>query len=125
MGDFNHRDITSAFNDDMQWVPTGPTRGPNTIDRVYINVLNRVLDTRVLPPLQSSGGVSSEHRCVFVDAVFPPLKKYQWVVQFRRKRDEARECAFADELRSHDWAGLQGDVDNMVDYIQKVASSLL
>ena len=35
MGDFNHRDITSALNmDDMQLVPTGPTRGPNTIDRI-------------------------------------------------------------------------------------------
>ena len=104
MGDFNHRDVTSALDkDDMQWVPTGPTRDPNTINRVYMNALEHVQDTRVLPPIQLSSGVSSDHRCVFVDATFPPLKKYKWVVQFRRTRDEARECAVAEELRDHDW----------------------
>ena len=125
MGDFNHRDISGVLNmDDVQLVPTAPTRGLSTIDRIYTNAHDQILDVRVLPPLQSSNGVMSDHRCVFVDAVFPPLKKYEWIVQYRRTRDEARERAFAEEMSGHNWANLCGDVNEMVDYLQKVVAEL-
>ena len=81
-GDFNHRDIGGAISEVEKFdlVPTGPTRGTATIDLVYTNIADNINEVLNLPPLQSLGGVDSDHGGVFVGATFQPRKKFEWVV---------------------------------------------
>ena len=127
-GDFNHRDIASAVTlaEGVTLVPTGPTRGINTINLVYTNVQDAVLESLTLPPLESRAGTASDHRCVYVAAGFPARRDFQWVVKMRRLRDPNRENAFAKELQEWDWSELEEgvSVDAMWEVIQKAIDVL-
>ena len=127
-GDFNHRDIQGALNEvgDFAFLATGPTRGNNTIDLVLTNCPEHHRDTRTLPPLDSQNGSASDHKCVYTEVVFPPVKGYQWVTQFRRTRDDSREEAFARELEAWDWTAMTGssNVDDMARILEEAVGTL-
>ena len=127
-GDMNRRDLGSGINEvaDFDLVRTGPTRGDSTIDLMFINAPETVDEAIVTPPLHNSSGVPSDHRSVFVRATIPPERKFRWVVQWRRTRDQGREEAFARELRNWDWSGLPGlpTVDAMALELRKVIDCL-
>ena len=127
-GDFNHRDIQWAPNEvgDFTVLATGPTRGSNTIDLVLTNCPDHHRDTRTLPPLDSQNGSASDHKCVYTEAVFPPVKGYQWVTQFRRTRDDRREESFAKELKEWDWTAMTGssNVDDMARILEETVGTL-
>ena len=127
-GDFNHRDVGGTLNnvDDFHAVSTEPTRGDNTIDIVYTNVQQHinVNETRCLPPLRSNGGADSDHRCVYVDALFLPERNFKWVVKFRRTRDKSRERAFAADMTGWDWSGIGSGADTMADRLSEVIGKL-
>ena len=127
-GDFNHRDVGNALNEvgEFTTINTGPTRGNNTIDVIYTNDSDAHRDVRVLPPLESTSGVPSDHRCVYTEAKFPPQKNYKWVTQWRRTRDEAREAAFAEDMRGWDWEPLAAatDVDVMTTMLEETFDTL-
>ena len=116
-GDFNHSDMSGALNEvgSFAAIPTGPTRGLNTIDIIHSNVPEAHRETLVLPPLQGSDGTSSDHRCVYTEVEFPPERGYTWEVKMRRTRDAAREQAFAVDMACQDWNSMlySGDVDEM------------
>ena len=116
-GDFNHRDMMGALNEvgSFAAIPTGPTRGLNTIDIIHSNVPEAHGETLVLPPLQASDGTPSDHRCVYTEVEFPPERGYTWEVKMRRTRDAARERAFANDMSCQDWDSMlhSRDVDEM------------
>lgn len=127
-GDFNHRDLGDALSevDEFAQIVKDPTRGRNTIDVIHTNAPRAHCETRVLPPLEAANGTPSDHRCVFTEASFPPVKGYHWITQMRRTRDAAREDAFAQELEGWDWGGLHaaGDVDEMAGTLEEVIGTL-
>ena len=127
-GDFNHRDVGGALNDvdDFEAINSGPTRGASTIDIVYTNVGQHVnsYETRCLPPMRSGGGADSDHRCVYVDALFLPERNFKWVANFRRTRDKSRERAFAADLAEWDWSGLGSEADAMANRLSEVVGEL-
>ena len=125
-GDFNHRDMSGALNlaGNLTVVPTGPTRGTNTLDAVFTNVGESVTDKGTLPPLEGNQGTASDHRCVFVELTMEPKKGYHWQVMWRRERNPQREEAFARELR--EWGGPdEGQhVDAMVNQLEMKIAEL-
>ena len=127
-GDFNHRDIGEAINEvgDFTALVTAPTRETNTIDLIYTNNPRAHLDTRVLPPLDTTEGVPSDHRCVFTEARFSPARNFRWVSQLRRTRNQGREEAFAQDMKSWNWESLQnaGNADDMARVLEETIDHL-
>ena len=125
-GDFNHRDLGPALNEvaDVSLVQTPPTRGDSTIDLVYTNIASEITDTAVLPPLQSLGGVDSDHKCVFVAATLKEARKFKWTVKMKRSRDPKKEEAFTAELAAWNGDSLAGDADDMAEELERVIRTL-
>ena len=127
-GDFNHRDVAGAITlaEEVTLVQTGPTRGNNTIDLVYTNAHETITEAHTVPPLESSAGAPSDHRCVYVAAEFPAQRNFQWVVKMRRLRDQDRETAFAGDLRTWDWSRLEdcSDVNSMWEKVRNAIATL-
>ena len=99
-GDFNHRDVGPSVSlaANLTLVPTGPTRGCNTLDLIYSNAGNNWAEAEVLPPLDTPAGVESNHRCVYIRDGFPPARNYTRVAKLRRTRTKASEDASAVDL---------------------------
>lgn len=99
--DVNHRDIAGAVShtEQITLIPSGPTRGDNTIDLVYTNSPHNVAKCLTLPPLETATGARSDHKCVYVAAEFEVEKNFEWVVKMRRLRNGEREEAFAADMR--------------------------
>ena len=127
-GDFNHRDVgpTLSLAGDLKLVKSGPTRGSNTLDRIYSNVTDRTVEKSVLPPLDAEHGGVSDHSCVFVKDRFPKARDFTWVAKVRRTRTRATEDAFAKDLRDWDWTDLSGapTVDGMTAALEGAISTL-
>ena len=80
----------------------------------------------MLPPLDTTTGSQSDHRCVFVRNEFPPTKGYTWVAKMRRTRTSKAEEAFAADLNAWDWAtlGSSPSVDGMAAELEKTIATL-
>ena len=107
-GDFDHRDVAGAVSlaEQVGQVQTGPTRGNSTIDVVYSNVQDSIIESLTLPPLQDISGRDRDHRCVYVTAAFKATHNFTWEVKKRRLRDQRREDASASEFKEADWSSL-------------------
>ena len=107
-GGLNHRNIAPALTvvNGFHRVETGVTRGSNVLDQVYSNIPETIRDARVLSPLETEGGVESDHKCFYVAAEIKKHRDYRWVVRMRRTRNCDRELAFAADLSSSDWSGM-------------------
>lgn len=112
-GNFNHRDVFGALNDadSFSEVETGPTRGPNKLDVFYINFGNMVTESQTLEPLESDGGIFSDHKCVYALADFHLTKCYTWDVKMTRKRIAKADEQFARALAAWDWKELEQALD--------------
>ena len=125
-GDFNHRDFSGALRevDEFEPLTTGPTRGVNTIDVVYTNIDPQIAEVLTLPPLSSGGGSASDHKCIFVKALFPPQRGYEWITKMRRSRNASSEAAFVEDMKSHDWSLMTGDADEMANHLEETIKRL-
>ena len=76
-GDFNHWPAEELLDDhpDLREVEHGPTRGHRKIDRSFTNIGRSIVESGVLPPLETEAGNLSDHRMVFVKAVFKAAPK--------------------------------------------------
>ena len=64
-GDFNKKPYVDTFDDfsDIQLLPTGPTRGTETLDLVFTNIPQS--QAHIKPPLESDdGSLKSDHSTV-------------------------------------------------------------
>ena len=127
-GDFNRRDVIEGIGDaeTFSQVVTGPTRGAGTLDIVYTNAGRFVEGAMVLPPLETGGGVRSDHRCVCASMRFPPQMKFQWVVKYTRRRSRRADEAFCRELGSLEWNAVidATGVDNKVAALEETIERL-
>ena len=108
-GDFNPRDISSYLGDTepLAPIPTGPTRGDGVLDVVFTNFGEHVQESKVVPPLQAKNGTVSDHKCVYIRAVFPPVKQFEWVVKYTHRRSKKADEAFCREMASADWSSVR------------------
>ena len=107
-------------------VITPPTRGSSVLDVIFNNFMGAVGNVEVLGPLQSSSGVFSDHKCVLVDASFPPTREFSWEVKWVRKKTKEGMRGFANNCKNWDWSALYAadDADTMVDEFEKAMSIL-
>ena len=111
-GDFNHRGLDRCMADHpgLTAIPTGPTRGTNTLDIIYTNFGEAVADACVLVPLQTDGGVPSNHACVSAVGVFPSARDCEWEVKWVRKKTRKGKEAWIRDCLGHDWSELKAAV---------------
>ena len=98
----------------------------NTIDVIHTNIPSLIVESLVLPPLQANSGAFSDHRCVFAAAKFPEVRKFDWVMRWRRTRTRLQEEAFSRELKNWDWIGLKDEecVDWKASILEEVIAVL-
>ena len=95
-GNFNRLDFGTVLKE-ADWIThiiTGTTRGDHTLDLLYSNITENVVERFTLPPLQAACGAMSDHRCVFAAAKFEMRRNYHWEVKFVRKRTKEAEEVF-------------------------------
>ena len=107
-GDMNGRDMADALllDQDMELVRSPPTRGDNTLDLIFSNINQYCTSVDVRPPLETEGGLRSDHGCEHVGMRLPKAKNFTWVKKAARKRSDSADGRFTDELRSTDWAAM-------------------
>ena len=100
----------------------------STVDLLYrdiipnnTNIYSNIVESLVLPPLQTVPGATSEHRCVFVASKFSRQRDFKWEIRVRRTRSRQREEAFTEELGDIGWSELRGsaDVNQMTEKFEK------
>ena len=127
-GDFTLWDVGPAvmLSAGLTQVVTAPTRGMNTLDLIYTNAKDECKEVLVLPPLDTSTGIRTDHRCVHIRSEFPPLRNFTWVAKLRRSRNRAAEEAFAADLEGWDWSKLSeaDSVDGMALELEKAIAEL-
>ena len=76
-GDFNHRKIDNHLKEypELKLVHTGPTRGRNTLDLVYTNFDEHIIEAKTIEPIANQVGVMSDHLAVHVAARIPRVPK--------------------------------------------------
>ena len=65
-GDFNKKNIsrlTTTFSD-LSPLQAGNTRGSEALDEIYSNVGEKVVDKKILRPLQKDDGTMSDHSII-------------------------------------------------------------
>ena len=127
-GDLNNRRL--GLNDGgsrtLDRIVTPPTRGNNVLDVVFCNFSDAVENVEVLGPLQGNNGVFSDHKCVSVNASFPPTREFSWEVKWVRKKTNEGMRGFAEDCKNWDWSALHAaeDPDSMVDEFEKAMEAL-
>ena len=126
--DFNRRDFEGSFGDaeELLRIETPPTRGQQTLDIFYTNVGQNVVETAVLPPLETVGGGLSDHKCVYVAARFKMERGYEWDIKMVRRRTKEAEETYAAELQRIDWGAVLGGlgVDDMAERFEEVIKTM-
>ena len=126
-GDMNGKRVHEAFDidGDISLVPTGPTRGANTLDLVYSNVQEAVKLSEVVCPLETVQGVPSDHACVMIELEFPQSKDFTWIRKTTRKRSDSADRRFGDEMRDTDWSFLSTtDPDVAVEQFERTLQKI-
>ena len=103
-GDFNQWSIDEILTDhpDLREVPYGPTRGDRSIDRSISNFHRSIVETDVLPPLETEEGQVSDHKMAFGKAIFPTNPTAKIKYSYRKYTDEGA-AGFISAVASHDW----------------------
>ena len=128
-GDFNNRDPAAAFEalEGFEKLRSGPTRGNATLDVIYTNAGEHLLgDTAsTYPPLESEGGLASDHLTVWAGLKFGKKRDFEWTRVSVRLRSEQREAAFERDLANVEWDFLLPlDTDQAVAGFEKKISEL-
>ena len=126
-GDLNNKDVSGALDidGDIALVHTQPTRGRSTLDLVYTNVPDRIVESEVRSPLESEDGRMSDHGCVRIKVVMPASKNFTYVRKTVRKRTERGDDAFGEDLAGVDWSVMEGlSPDEMVAVLESKVAEL-
>lgn len=113
----------------MTWKQSSraPRGGDSTLDIMYTNAPTQIADLSVLPPLCSTGGVDSNHKCVYATLNSEPARNFVWEVRYTRKRSRRADGEFCRELGNADWSGVElaVGVHAKTDELEKVIGSLM
>ena len=87
-GDYNKKPFHDSVVDfpDVHLLPSGPTRGNETLDLVFTNVTST---TQIKPPLESDdGSLKSDHSTVLVESSIGNEHRFEWkFIKSRPKTD--------------------------------------
>ena len=112
MGDFNQWDVPSALEDflDMAEADVGPTRGNNSIDKIFTNFPRSLVESGSLPPPETDGGEEgtkkSDHRVAYVGANLPNNGPGKLIKYTYRYYEKASIEPFKAWTMSQDWAAV-------------------
>ena len=128
-GYFNNRDPSVAFEavEGMVLVESGPTRGCAKLDLIFTNAAGALLGgtAETHAPLESEGGLQSDHMSVWAGLRFEKKKDSECVKVSVRLRSDRREAAFKDSLAQLSWSCLDSlDTDNAVQKFEEVVTRL-
>ena len=107
-GDMNKRDISEAFDvlPSMALMNFEATRGSSRLDEIYSNADRTTSRAENSRPLSTERGDESDHDVVILTCKIEKPPPRLWIKVSRRKRTQKADEAFAEFLRSTDWASL-------------------
>ena len=113
-GNLNKIDITPAFNDmlDIINIPSPPTRGNERLDQCFSSIKEDKVKSSVLPPLESSGGTTSDHLILELKADLQRLHTFQWIKYRTREMTKKNQEKFREKYCAVDWERLLGGVES-------------
>ena len=125
-GDFNKRDMEPAFADyvDMVMLQHGPTRGREKLDLIFTNFQPELADTKVLAPLETEGGVMSDHGCVVSQLGFEAQKRFKWKKIKVRKKSEEGNKKFQELYKEMDWDSFYQGLNDPSDLVMKLQTQM-
>ena len=104
-GDFNSYDVAGHLADypDLVLVKTGPTRKNRTIDLVFTNFPEQIVDSGTISPLVNDSGVPSDHKVVYCSASLKRYEAYEWVTYSYMRQTDEGNARFKDWLLGQNW----------------------
>ena len=107
-GDFNQWDVAEAVSDydDLQEVPTPPTRGDRNIDRIFTNWGDDITDSGCVPPLETDGEnrTYSDHNVQYACARLPGRERVKWETFSHRPYTASGAAGFKEDIANTDWS---------------------
>ena len=124
-GDFNNRDVSSAFKDfpDMAPLPNLPSRNGNALDLCYANFTEDIYELSSHPPLSTLTGIESDH--LILSYNFKIERKHIFVTNERRVRKFSAGSlgCFQTLMARTDWSSLdRKDSSSMVEEFDRIVS---
>ena len=130
-GDFNQWDVGETLSEysDMQELDTAPTREGRRIDRIFTNWSEDIIDSGVLPPLETEGEsvTYSDHSIQYMCSRIPMKETVQWeTYSYRPYTDRAAE-AFVNDLAGVNWETVYRQIgsNDMANMLQSILDELM
>ena len=109
-GDFNQWDAPTALQEfvDISEVSVGPTRGDQSIDRLFCNMSRAVIESGTVPPLETEAddAARSDHLVAYVTVDLPRRDAFEWISYTYRHFTEEAKAIFGRWIIMHDWASV-------------------
>ena len=104
-GDYNKRDHSYAHENspDMVQINTQPTRKEENLDVLYCNFIHDITELQTRPPLETRGGIRSDHDCVFGSFCINHVHVFEKKKIYVRPRTKKGEEKFKHLIIMHDW----------------------
>ena len=109
-GDFNQWEVGESLSEysDIQELDTAPTREGRRIDRIFTNWSEDIVDSGVLPPLETEGEsiTYSDHSIQYMCSRVPKKEIVQWETYSFRPYSDSAADAFVNDLSCMNWEGV-------------------
>ena len=132
-GDFNQWDIGDKLSEfqDMEEIPSPPTRGNRKIDKIFINWADNVIDSGCLPPLESElqgdKRTYSDHMVQYACSRVETREKIKWEKYTYRPYSVKSGELFKASLAITDWTETLAKVGSnaKANDLQKILDKLM
>ena len=128
-GDMNKRDISGCFDDydDIYELDHGPTRGQEKLDRTFTNISEDGVehDIKIVEPLESQNGSTSDHKCVVAQFCFKNKKNFTWIRSWARKRSRKGNEKFCEMVELINWDTVYNGASTPTQMVQRLQAKLL
>ena len=112
-GDFNEFKIDESLLDypDIQCLKTAPTRGIKTLDLIFTNFSENIVESGVIDPLEADGtGADSDHKVVYCTAHLKRFAAFEWQKFTFMKQTQSGNEKFKSWIINQDWQAVIGAV---------------
>ena len=127
-GDFNQWNIGEIAQDHPELVEVdyGPTRGDKAIDRTFVNFGRAIVESGVLPPLETETGRASDHKIAWAEAKFLTANPKKITYTYRAFTEAGAE-SFLQELNTQSWTRVYEaqDTNSKAERFQEIVGTLM
>ena len=104
-GDVNNYNIDPAFSDSLDFVchPSPPTRQGERLDLIYSNVSTMCTPCMTSPPLETEGGIQSDHLILECKLNIPHVHEFQWIRYRAREMTQKNHEKFKTSFTGVNW----------------------